>query len=63
MIINVKAFARFREAFGKERDIELDGTATIEDLLTGLCALHDSHELIFDESGMLKKYDSRETLI
>ena len=56
MIIKVKAFARFREAFGKEQDIELDGTATVMDLLTELCAPHDAHDLIFDESGMIKKY-------
>lgn len=56
MIIKVKAFARFREAFGKERDIELDGTATVMDLLTELCAPHDAHDMIFDESGIIKKY-------
>ena len=60
MIIKVKAFARFREAFGKELDVELgaelDGKATVMDLLTGLCATHGSHDLIFDESGMIKKY-------
>jgi molybdopterin synthase sulfur carrier subunit len=56
MIIKVKAFARFREAFGKEQDIELDGTATVMDLLTELCAPHDAHDMIFDESGMIKKY-------
>ena len=56
MIIKVKAFARFREAFGKELDLELDGKATVMDLLTGLCAPHDAHDLIFDESGMIKKY-------
>ena len=56
MIIKVKAFARFREAFGKEQDIELDGTATVMDLLTELCAPHDAHDGIFDESGMIKKY-------
>ncbi len=56
MIIKVKAFARFREAFGKEQDIELDGTATVMDLLTELCAPHDAHDMIFDESGIIKKY-------
>jgi len=56
MIIKVKAFARFREAFGKELSLELDGKATVMDLLTGLCAPHGSHDLIFDESGMIKKY-------
>ncbi|NOQ29426.1 MAG: MoaD family protein [Methanosarcinales archaeon] len=55
-MIKVKAFARFREAFGKEQDIELDGTATVMDLLTELCAPHDAHDMIFDESGMIKKY-------
>jgi len=56
MIIKVKAFATFREAFGKELDLELDGKATVMDLLTGLCAPHGSHDLIFDESGGIKKY-------
>jgi len=56
MIIKVKAFARFREAFGKERDIELDGAATVMDLLTELCAPHDAYDMIFDESGIIKKY-------
>jgi len=60
MIIKVKAFARFREAFGKELDVELgaelDGTATVMDLLTELCAPHDAHDMIFDESGLIKKY-------
>ena len=56
MIIKVKAFARFREAFGKELGVELDGKATVMDLLTGLCAPHGSHDMIFDESGMIKKY-------
>ena len=56
MIIKVKAFARFREAFGKELGVELDGKATVMDLLTGLCAPHGSHDMIFDESGGIKKY-------
>ena len=60
MMIKVKAFARFREAFGKELDVELgaepDGNATVMDLLTGLCATHDAHDWIFDESGGIKKY-------
>ncbi len=56
MIIKVKAFATFREAFGKELGLELDGKATVMDLLTGLCAPHGSHDLIFDESGGIKKY-------
>jgi molybdopterin synthase sulfur carrier subunit len=56
MIIKVKAFARFREVFGKELDLELDGKATIEDLLTTLCTSYDAHDLIFDESGRIRKY-------
>jgi len=56
MMIKVKAFARFREVFGKELDVELDGKATVMDLLTGLCAPHGSQDLVFDESGMIKKY-------
>ena len=56
MMIKVKAFARFREAFGKELGVELDGKATVMDLLTGLCAPHDAHDLIFDESGGIKEY-------
>ena len=56
MIIKVKAFARFRETFGKELGVELDGKAAVTDLLTGLCAPHDAHDLIFDESGGIKKY-------
>jgi len=56
MIIKVNAFARFREVFGKELGVELDGKATVMDLLTGLCAPHGSHDLIFDESGRIKKY-------
>ncbi len=56
MIINVKAFAIFRETFGKELGVELDGKATVVDLLTGLCAPHGSHDLVFDESGGIKKY-------
>ena len=56
MIIKVKAFARFREVFGKELDVELDGKATVMDLLTSLCEPHDAHDRIFDESGGIKKY-------
>jgi len=60
MMIKVKAFARFGETFGKELNVELgaelDGKATVMDLLTGLCAPHNAHDLIFDESGMIKKY-------
>ncbi|MEA1895676.1 MAG: ubiquitin-like small modifier protein 1 [Euryarchaeota archaeon] len=56
MMINVKAFARFREVFGKELGVELDGKATMTDLLNRLCAPHDAHDIIFDESGGIKKY-------
>ncbi len=56
MMIKVKAFARFREAFGKELGVELDGKVTVVDLLTRLCAPHDVHDLIFDESGGIKTY-------
>ncbi|MEA3281009.1 MAG: ubiquitin-like small modifier protein 1 [Euryarchaeota archaeon] len=56
MIIKVKAFARFREVFGKELGVEPDGKTTVVDLLTGLCAPHDAHDIIFDESGEIKKY-------
>ncbi len=49
MMIKAKAFARFREAFGNERGVELDGKAAVTDLLTGLCAPHGSHDLIFGE--------------
>ena len=56
MIIKVKAFARFRGAFGKELILEPDGKATVMDLLTSLYAPHDAHDLIFDESGGIKKY-------
>ncbi|MHC1575488.1 MAG: ubiquitin-like small modifier protein 1 [Candidatus Methanogasteraceae archaeon] len=56
MMINVKAFARFREVFGKELGVEPDGKTTMMDLLAGLCATHDAYDLIFDESGGIKKY-------
>ncbi len=56
MMIKVKAFARFRETFGNERGVEPDGKSTVMDLLTGLCAPHNAHDLIFDESGGIKKY-------
>ncbi len=56
MMIKLKAFARFRETFGKELDVELDGKATAMDLLTGLCEPHNAHDIIFDESGGIKKY-------
>ncbi len=56
MIIKVKAFARFREVLGKELDVELDGKATIKDLLTTMCASHHAYDLIFDESGGIKEY-------
>ena len=56
MKVKVKAFARFREVFGKELDVELDGKATIADLLTTMCTSHDAYDLIFDESGGIKEY-------
>ncbi len=56
MMIKVKAFARFREAFGNERGVEPDGKAPAMAPLTELCAPHDVHDLIFDESGGIKKY-------
>lgn len=56
MIIKVKAFARFREVLGKELDVELDGKATIADLLTTMCTSQDAQDVIFDESGGIKKY-------
>ncbi|PXF61066.1 MAG: molybdopterin synthase sulfur carrier subunit [Candidatus Methanogaster sp.] len=56
MMINVKAFARFREVFGKELILGLDGKTTVMDLLSSLCVTHDAHDIIFDESGGIKKY-------
>lgn len=56
MIIKIKAFARFREILGKELDVELNGKATIEDLLATLCVRYDLHDAIFDESGSIRKY-------
>ena len=56
MMIKVKAFARFREAFGNARSVEPDGKPAAVDMLTGLCVPHGSHDLIFDESGRIRKY-------
>jgi len=58
MIANVKAFAIFGEVLGKERSVELDGKATVSDLLTELCTPpgDGAHDLIFDGSGVIKKH-------
>ena len=56
MMIKVKAFARFREAFGNARSVEPDGKPAAVDMLTGLCVPHGSHDLVFDESGRIRKY-------
>jgi len=57
MIVQVKAFANFRDILGKDSIVSLEEGSTIRDLLDNLSASHHGfRSTIFDESGQIKEY-------
>jgi MoaD family protein len=57
MKIKVKLFAGFIELFGgREKEVELEGKADIEDLLNLLCDSPKRRQKIFDDSGIVRAY-------
>jgi sulfur-carrier protein len=53
----VLAFANFREILGKERELHLNESATVKDLLEELAAARPAFkDAAFDESGALRDY-------
>ena len=57
MQINVKFFATFIQLFGgREKEIELDSGANIQDLLNLLCDRPKCREKIFDNSGRVRTH-------
>jgi len=52
MKVRVMFFAPFRELFSdKEREIELEGTSDVQELLNLLCDSEERREKIFDQFG------------
>jgi len=56
MKVKVKFFATFRELFGAEKEVELEGGSTIQDLLRLLCDSRQRRQKLFDRSGKLRPY-------
>ena len=57
MKVKVRFFATFRELFGGgEKEIELEGGSTIQELLNLLCDSRQRRRGIFDRSGKLRPY-------
>lgn len=57
MKVKVVFFAPFRELFGEgEREVGLDGSPQIKDLLDLLCDSKERHDQLFDRSGELRAY-------
>ncbi len=53
----VLAFANFREILGKERELHLNESATVKDLLEELAAARPAFkEAAFDDIGTLRDY-------
>ncbi|MDD1730916.1 MAG: molybdopterin synthase sulfur carrier subunit [Methanosaeta sp. NSM2] len=57
MRIKVLAFATFREILGKEREVDLPGSASVKELLEALAATSPRFkEAAFEPSGALRDY-------
>ncbi len=57
MIVQVRAFANFRNILGKDLNVNLENGSTFKDLLDKLSASHHGfRSAIFDESGQVKEY-------
>ncbi|MBN1236574.1 MAG: MoaD/ThiS family protein [Methanotrichaceae archaeon] len=57
MLVKVLAFAGFREILGKERELSLNESVTVKELLAELAvATPRFKEAAFDESGALRDY-------
>ena len=57
MRIMVLAFANFREILGKERELHLNESATVKDLLEELAAARPAFkDAAFDDTGALRDY-------
>jgi len=54
--VKVKFFAAFRELFGvAEREVELNGKASVRDLLNALCDSNECRQKLFDEAGEIRR--------
>jgi molybdopterin synthase sulfur carrier subunit len=57
MRIMVLAFANFREILGKERELHLNESATVKDLLEELAVARPAfRDAAFDDTGALRDY-------
>ena len=57
MRIMVLAFANFREILGKERELQLNESATVKDLLEELAVARPAfRDAAFDDTGALRDY-------
>jgi len=57
MRIMVLAFANFREILGKEREMQLNESATVKELLDELAAIRPAfRDAAFDDTGALRDY-------
>lgn len=57
MIVRVRAFANFKDIFGRDLNVELKDSSTIKDLLDTLSTSNQEfRSAIFDESGQVKEY-------
>ena len=57
MRIMILAFANFREILGKERELQLDESATVKDLLEELAVARPAfRDAAFDDTGALRDY-------
>jgi molybdopterin synthase sulfur carrier subunit len=57
MIVHIRAFANFRDIFGKDLQVELEDGSTVKELLDSLCTSHQRMKsVIFDESGKVREY-------
>ncbi len=57
MIVQVRAFANFRNISGKDLNMNLENGSTFKDLLDKLStSYHGFRSAVFDESGQVKEY-------
>jgi molybdopterin synthase sulfur carrier subunit len=57
MIIDIRAFANFRDILGKDLQVELREGSTVKELLDILCETHKNMKsAIFYESGRIREY-------
>jgi molybdopterin synthase sulfur carrier subunit len=57
MIIQVRAFANFRDILGRDLRVELREGSSIKELLDSLCNSHQRlKSAVFDDSGKVREY-------